>query len=193
LFACIARNATASTKTAKVRLRTLPRFVPCVSSMPLQTCNDPWRRESIPACRCFGSRLAKSRTSWPISRRCAERPAFGSRSLHHCFRPKRELIRSRGPNPLRPHASPPLAHTRFSSSPRGRSSASSRYGDHGNSSNSSKNDSQCDHYANLPYFRCGGNRRGRPCHFPQSSSASRFTAARAGFLLLSQSGDRPER
>jgi hypothetical protein len=30
-------------------------------------------------------------------------------------------------------------------------------------------------------------------HLPQSSSASRFTAAQAGFFILSQSGDRLER
>jgi len=30
-------------------------------------------------------------------------------------------------------------------------------------------------------------------HRPQSSSASRFTAAQAGFFILSQSGERPER
>ena len=30
-------------------------------------------------------------------------------------------------------------------------------------------------------------------HRPQSSSASRFTAAQAGFFILSQSDDRPER
>ena len=30
-------------------------------------------------------------------------------------------------------------------------------------------------------------------HRPQSSSASRFTAAHAGFFILSQSGERPER
>ena len=30
-------------------------------------------------------------------------------------------------------------------------------------------------------------------HHPQSSSASRFTAAQAGFFILSQSDDRPER
>jgi hypothetical protein len=29
--------------------------------------------------------------------------------------------------------------------------------------------------------------------FPQSSSASRFTAGASGFFILSQSGDRPER
>jgi hypothetical protein len=30
-------------------------------------------------------------------------------------------------------------------------------------------------------------------HLPQSSSASRVTAACAGFFILSQSGERPER
>jgi hypothetical protein len=30
-------------------------------------------------------------------------------------------------------------------------------------------------------------------HRPQSPSASRFTAAQAGFFILSQSGERPER
>jgi hypothetical protein len=30
-------------------------------------------------------------------------------------------------------------------------------------------------------------------HLPQSSSASRFTAGAAGFFILSQSGERPER
>jgi hypothetical protein len=46
--------------------------------------------------------------------------------------------------------------------------------------------------------RCGPrspNRGGRHRHFalPQSSSASRFTAGAAGFLLLIQSRERPER
>jgi hypothetical protein len=33
----------------------------------------------------------------------------------------------------------------------------------------------------------------RHWRLPQSSSASRFTAGRAGFFILSQSGERPER
>ena len=63
-----------STKSARVDLRTLHHFVPWVLSMALQTCNGPWPRESIRPCRCFGSRLAKSRTSWHSSRRCADSP-----------------------------------------------------------------------------------------------------------------------
>jgi hypothetical protein len=38
-----------------------------------------------------------------------------------------------------------------------------------------------------------GERRHRQRSFPQSSSASRFTAAQAGFFILNQSGERPER
>jgi len=34
---------------------------------------------------------------------------------------------------------------------------------------------------------------GATSHFAQSSSASRFTAGAAGFFILSQSGERPER
>jgi hypothetical protein len=44
-----------------------------------------------------------------------------------------------------------------------------------------------------PPLRGGRLNHATSCYLPQSSSASRFTAAQTGFFILSQSGERRER
>jgi hypothetical protein len=92
LLASIARDATLSTRSARARSRSRLRFAPCISSTLFQICNGLYRRGFIRRCRGSNLRPARSRTSWPISRRSsndAHRSELGCVLINHDCSPIR--------------------------------------------------------------------------------------------------------
>jgi hypothetical protein len=62
-----------------------------------------------------------------------------------------------------------------------------------NTAKASRRKCEFDQIREIPFVRKADDLALATSHFPQSSSASRFTAGAAGFFILSQSGERPER